>query len=135
MGYFSCTPYHPTLAVEVHMLLFVTKLFVRVSPNNTAWCATVEDFLQGLGYRLASAVCPYLFTHLSNLLLFYINQGSLRCRFGIALMWFNSLQAATTSHTDKVLLCVCKSITRLDDGIQQAAHSETPSDSHARSSQ
>ena len=44
-------------------------------------------------------------------------------------MWFNLLQAATTSHTDKVLLCVRKLITRLDNGIQQAAHSETPSDS------
>jgi len=113
------------------MLLFVTKLFVRVSPNNTAWCATVEDFLKGLGYRLASAVCAYFFTHPSDLVLFHINQGSLRRRFGVALMWFNSLQAATTSHTDKVLLCVRKLITELDDGIQQPAPSETPSASHA----
>jgi len=67
------------LAVEVRMLLFVMKLFVRVSPNNTAWCATLEDFLQGLGYRLASAVCAYLFTRAPHLFLFYLNQGSLRC--------------------------------------------------------
>ena len=57
MGYFPCAPYHPTLAIEVRMLQFVTKLFVRISPNNTAWCATVEDFLQNLGYKLTSAVC------------------------------------------------------------------------------
>ena len=57
MGFFPCAPYHPTLAVEVRMLQFVTKLFVRISPNNTAWCATVEDFLQNLGYKLPSAVC------------------------------------------------------------------------------
>ena len=50
-------------------------------------------------------------------------------------MWFNSLQATTTSHTDKVLLCVCKLIAELDDGIQQPAPSETPPASHARSSQ
>ena len=56
MGYFPCAPYHPTLAVAIRMLQFVTKLFVRVSPNNTAWCATVEDFLQDLGYKLTSAV-------------------------------------------------------------------------------
>ena len=50
-------------------------------------------------------------------------------------MWFNSLQAATTSHTDKVLLCVRKLITELDDGIQQPVPSETPPASHAHSSQ
>jgi hypothetical protein len=70
MGYFPCAPYHPTLAVEVRMLLFVTKLFVRVSPNNTAWCATVEDFLQGLGYRLPSEVRAYVFMHALNVFLF-----------------------------------------------------------------
>ena len=131
MGYFLCAPCHPTLAVEVCMLLFIMKLFVPVSPNNTAWCTTVEDFLKGLGYHLASAVCAYFFTHPSDLVLFNIYQGSLRCRFGVALMWFNSLQAATTSHTNKVLLCVLKLITELDDGIQQPAPSETPSASHA----
>ncbi|KIM35718.1 hypothetical protein M413DRAFT_14387 [Hebeloma cylindrosporum] len=110
LGYFPCAPCHPTLAVDVRMLLFVTKLFVRVSPNTTAWCATVEDFLQGLGYRLTSA-------------------GSLRRRFGIALMWFNSLQDAMTSHVAKVQLCVRKLITNLDDGIQQPAPPEPPSPS------
>jgi hypothetical protein len=50
-------------------------------------------------------------------------------------MWFNSLQAATASHTDKVFHCVRKLITKLDDGIQQAAPSETPSASDARNSQ
>lgn len=124
MGYFPCTPYHPTLAVEICMLLFVTKLFVRISPNNTAWCTTVKDFLQGLGYHLASAVCA-LDSPIELALILY-KSGLILLLIGIALMWFNSLQAATTSHTDKVLLCVCKLITELDDGIQQPAHSEIP---------
>jgi len=55
-----------------------------------------------VSYHLASAVCAYFFTHLSNLLLFYMNKGSLCRQFGVILMWFNSLQAVTTSHTDKV---------------------------------
>lgn len=75
MGYFPCAPYHPTLAVDIRMLQFVTKLFVRVSPNNTAWCATVEDFLQGLGYKLASTVCALFFNLCIRLDLMFVLSG------------------------------------------------------------
>ncbi len=135
-GYFPCAPYHPTLAVEIRMLQFVTKLFVRVSPNNTAWCATVEDFLQGLGYKLTSAVRRLVsLTYVLNLISFCLIQGSLRRRFAVALTWFNSLQQATSSHVEKVLLCVRKSITELEDGLQTPAPSENPSVGQPRSSQ
>jgi len=117
------------------MLQFVTKLFVRVSPNNTAWCATVEDFLQGLGYKLTSAVRRLVsLTYVLNLISFCLIQGSLRRRFAVALTWFNSLQQATSSHVEKVLLCVRKSITELEDGLQTPAPSETPSAGQPRSS-
>lgn len=56
IGSFPCAPYHPTLAVDVTMLDFVTRLFVRISPNNTAWCGAVEEVLSSQGYKLASSV-------------------------------------------------------------------------------
>ncbi|KAK7441188.1 hypothetical protein VKT23_016669 [Stygiomarasmius scandens] len=73
-GLFPCTPKQPTLAVDIRMLDFVSRLFLHVSPNHTAWCSAVEDFLRCQGYRLQG-------------------KDPLRRRFGNALQWFNSLQA------------------------------------------
>jgi hypothetical protein len=70
--------------------------------------------------------CPVFFS-VSNLISFWLLQGSLRRRFGVALTWFNSLQQATTSHVEKVLLCVRKLTTELEDGLQQPPPSETAS--------
>lgn len=61
-----------------------------------------------------------IFLYLRIVILFHLNQGSLRRRFGVALMWFNSLQHATNAHMDKVFLIVRKSITEFEDGIHQA---------------
>ncbi|KAJ6574191.1 hypothetical protein B0H19DRAFT_889037, partial [Mycena capillaripes] len=55
-GLFPSAPWRPTLAVDLQVLELVMKLFVRISPNNTAWCATLESFLAGLGYTLESDV-------------------------------------------------------------------------------
>lgn len=55
-GLFPCAPLHPSLAVDIRVLEFVTKLFVRVAPNNTAWSGAVEDFLGERGYHLAGEV-------------------------------------------------------------------------------
>ncbi|KAJ3748154.1 hypothetical protein EV360DRAFT_57113 [Lentinula raphanica] len=44
-GLFPCAPIHPTLAVDIHVLDFVTKLFLRIAPNNTAWVDAISDFL------------------------------------------------------------------------------------------
>ncbi|THU80594.1 hypothetical protein K435DRAFT_874226 [Dendrothele bispora CBS 962.96] len=84
-GLFPCAPKRPTLAVDIHMLDFVNRLFLRVSPNHTAWCGAVEDYLQFQGYKLQG-------------------QDPLRRRFGNALHWFNSLQAATEQHIHSLLL-------------------------------
>ncbi|KAK7433847.1 hypothetical protein VKT23_020516 [Stygiomarasmius scandens] len=73
-GLFPCAPKQPTLAVDVRMLDFVSRLFLRVSPNHTAWCSAVEDFLRGQGYRLQG-------------------KDPLRRRFGNALQWFSSMKA------------------------------------------
>ncbi|KIK53545.1 hypothetical protein GYMLUDRAFT_178892, partial [Collybiopsis luxurians FD-317 M1] len=51
-GLFPCAPIDLSLAVEMQVLEFVTMLFLRISPNNTAWCGALEQFLQKQGYHL-----------------------------------------------------------------------------------
>lgn len=43
----------------MRVLDFVTRLFVRISPNNTAWCKTIEDFLDAQGYKLTTEVSRF----------------------------------------------------------------------------
>ncbi|THU82373.1 hypothetical protein K435DRAFT_933946 [Dendrothele bispora CBS 962.96] len=78
-GLFPCAPYCPTLAVDVRMLDFVARLYLRIAPNHTAWCSALEDFLGAQGYRL-------------------IGTDPLRRRFSNALQWFISLQHMTTKY-------------------------------------
>ncbi|KAE9385182.1 hypothetical protein BT96DRAFT_755847, partial [Gymnopus androsaceus JB14] len=72
-GLFGCAPLRPSLAVDLRVLDFVTCLFLRISPNNTAVCNTIEDFLKCQGYHLCG-------------------QDPLRRRFANALQWYNRLQ-------------------------------------------
>ncbi|KAE9387085.1 hypothetical protein BT96DRAFT_1005472 [Gymnopus androsaceus JB14] len=51
-GLFGCAPLRPSLAVDLRVLDFVTRLFLRISPNNTTVCNTIEDFLKSQGYQL-----------------------------------------------------------------------------------
>lgn len=55
-GLFGNAPKEPTLAVDLRVLDFVTRLFLRLSPNNTAICQTIEDFLRSQGYQLRGQV-------------------------------------------------------------------------------
>ena len=55
-GLFPCTPTAPMLAVNLKMLEFAHKLILRVTPNNTAWCDTVESILGGRKYKLTTQV-------------------------------------------------------------------------------
>ncbi|KAF8833563.1 hypothetical protein BDN67DRAFT_916712, partial [Paxillus ammoniavirescens] len=50
MGLFPCAPVTPSLTVDLRVLQFVKTLFVRQTPNVTAWCKAVEVFLAGRGY-------------------------------------------------------------------------------------
>lgn len=56
-GLFGCAPVRPSLAVDLRVLDFVTRLFLRISPNNTAVCNTIDDFLKCQGYHLSGQVC------------------------------------------------------------------------------
>ncbi|KAF4586576.1 hypothetical protein EYR40_010588 [Pleurotus pulmonarius] len=82
-GLFPCAPTHPTLAVDIHVLEFVTRLFVHLPPNNTVWCAALESFLGFLGYSLAG-------------------KDPLRRRFGNTLQFYSCLKDSTTLSLDKV---------------------------------
>ncbi|KAF9504380.1 hypothetical protein BS47DRAFT_1265526, partial [Hydnum rufescens UP504] len=49
-GLFPCAPVLPKLAIDLNMLEFATGLFVNSSPNETAWVATLTEFLDTRGY-------------------------------------------------------------------------------------
>ncbi|KAF8955602.1 hypothetical protein BDZ97DRAFT_1907539 [Flammula alnicola] len=60
-GVFPCTPLVPTLAVDICVLEFVSRLFLNIAPNTTVWCKTVEGFLESQGYWLSMK-------HINNIL-------------------------------------------------------------------
>jgi hypothetical protein len=43
------------------MLEFVGELFVNAAPNTTAWCETLEVFLEARKYKLTTRVQCYNF--------------------------------------------------------------------------
>ncbi|KAF7305328.1 hypothetical protein HMN09_00784600 [Mycena chlorophos] len=84
LGAFPCAPLLPTLAVDLRVLEFAATLFLRVSPNNSAFSSTLETVLSGMGYRLDG-------------------QDSLRRRFGNALQWYIQLKDQTRDYFRKKL--------------------------------
>ncbi|KAF8957681.1 hypothetical protein BDZ97DRAFT_1669429 [Flammula alnicola] len=109
-GVFPCAPLAPTLAVDIRVLEFVSRLFLNIAPNTTAWCKTVEGFLESQGYRLSM-------------------KDSLRKRFGEALRWFNMLQDYTNQHINNVLYHTRQLGTEYNDGC----HASTPLNTHSTS--
>ncbi|KAG6912904.1 hypothetical protein DXG01_011196, partial [Tephrocybe rancida] len=93
----SRTP-NPHLKFHFKVLDFISTLFLHIAPNNTGWTDTVETFLTKQGYKLAA-------------------EGSLRKRFGNALVWYNVLQDATTHHIDQVLRIARRRAIEIDDGM------------------
>ncbi|KAF9219396.1 hypothetical protein BS17DRAFT_859073 [Gyrodon lividus] len=49
---FACSPITASVAVDLRVLELVKNLFARLTPNTTAWCDTLESFLDGQGYKL-----------------------------------------------------------------------------------
>ncbi|KAG6846917.1 hypothetical protein H0H93_011144, partial [Arthromyces matolae] len=96
-GAFASAPLKPTLAVDLKLLKLVTTLFLNQAPNHTAWCKTLETFLNDLGYKLKT-------------------EDSLRKRFSNALHWYNVLQDATMQHVDEVLTTTRHITVKLQDG-------------------
>ncbi|OAX31515.1 hypothetical protein K503DRAFT_794937 [Rhizopogon vinicolor AM-OR11-026] len=71
-GLFSCAPVAP-------LLPFVRLLFVRQSPNQTAWCDAVETFPDGMGYKLTL-------------------KNTLQCCFSNAFHWYQALIVLGWEH-------------------------------------
>lgn len=100
-GLFGCAPLRPSLAVDLRVLDFVTRLFLRISPNNTAVCNTIEDFLKCQGYHLCGQV--HFHRYFGKLGIDYTLKDPLRRRFANALQWYNRLQQSTNVFVDGVL--------------------------------
>ncbi|KZT31482.1 hypothetical protein SISSUDRAFT_960363, partial [Sistotremastrum suecicum HHB10207 ss-3] len=83
-GLFPCAPLEPSLAVQIPVLQLVTKLFLRVAPNISAFSETLEEFLADRKTNTDS-------------------QDSLRRRFSNALLWFNYLEDTLETHIDRLI--------------------------------
>ncbi|KAJ3709644.1 hypothetical protein DFJ43DRAFT_1162491 [Lentinula guzmanii] len=83
-GLFPCAPVFPSLAVEIRLLDFVRRLFLRIAPNHTAWCQAATDFLGAQGYRLPG-------------------EDPLRRRFANALQWFVTLHDQASTKINSIL--------------------------------
>ncbi|KAG0696429.1 hypothetical protein DFH29DRAFT_984613 [Suillus ampliporus] len=94
-GLFPCAPMVPSLAVDLRVLEFVRLLFVRQSPNQTAWCDALETFLDGMRYKLTS-------------------KNSLRHRFSNAFHWYRVLTVLARDHISTLITDARKDGSRVD---------------------
>ncbi|KAJ3732470.1 hypothetical protein DFJ43DRAFT_1154503 [Lentinula guzmanii] len=99
------------LAVDIRLLNFVSRLFLKISPNNTAISNTLDEFLQAQGYQMKG-------------------EDPLRRRFGSALQWFNSLLHATTQFVDSIVAVTRDSLNVSDDTLDVQSN-ESASESHS----
>ncbi|KAJ7084729.1 hypothetical protein C8R44DRAFT_545575, partial [Mycena epipterygia] len=78
-GAFPCAPLQPSLALDLRVLEFASKLFLNIAPNHTAFSTTLETILSTMGYQLN-------------------HQNTLRRRFGNALTWYGHLRNRSKAH-------------------------------------
>ncbi|KAF9229891.1 hypothetical protein BU15DRAFT_57765, partial [Melanogaster broomeanus] len=76
---FGSSPVAPSIAVDFRVLELVKKLFVRMTPNTTAWCEALESFFDSQGYKLKS-------------------KNSLRRRFSQAYHWYSVLAISAEDY-------------------------------------
>ncbi|KAG2115662.1 hypothetical protein BD769DRAFT_1363277 [Suillus cothurnatus] len=94
-GFFPCVPVAPSLAVDLRLLEFVRLLFLRQSPNQTAWCDALETFLDGMQYKL----------RLKN---------SLRHRFSNVFHWYQVLIVLAQDYISTLVVGSRKDGARVD---------------------
>ncbi|KAJ7657014.1 hypothetical protein B0H17DRAFT_1146039 [Mycena rosella] len=111
-GLFACSPQNPSLAVDLQVLDFVSRLFVNLPPNNTAFCNTLESFLSSRGYKLATKI-----------------QDTLRVRFGNALQWYITLQHATNDAMEQLLKTARTIVREEEPEAEQPPSPPTPTPS------
>ena len=101
-GLFPCAPLAPSLAVDITLLQFTQALFVRLPPNTTLFCDTLEYFLEARGYKLTTRVSAILFDE-CMLTTAFLTKDTLRWRFGNALLWYSSLTNVLKQHVQGCL--------------------------------
>ncbi|KAG1849435.1 hypothetical protein DFJ58DRAFT_716921 [Suillus subalutaceus] len=85
----------PSLAVDLRVLKFIRLLFIRQSPNQTAWCDILETFLDGMRYKLTS-------------------KNSLRCRFSNVFHWYRVLTVLARDHVSTLITDARKDHSHVD---------------------
>ncbi|KAJ3475061.1 hypothetical protein NLI96_g12083 [Meripilus lineatus] len=98
---FPCAPLYPTLAVDLSLLDFVKRLFLRLPPNVSGWCETLEDFLDYRGYRLETQVRPKCILLVFRMAFMDAVQEGIRRRFANALRWYT----VTVIRTEELVRC------------------------------
>jgi len=83
------------------MLEFVRELFVRMPPNTTSWCDTLEIFLGKRSYKLTTRVGFIKFNEVQ--FLNSLTRTLYDVDFGNALRWYYSLVNATEVYVKKEL--------------------------------
>jgi hypothetical protein len=99
-GLFGNAPKEPTLAVDLRFLDFVTRLFHRLAPNNTAICQTIEDFLGYQGYQLRGQVGTLVENLLRSTNIFHrIRSDDVFSSLYDGIMLCNNLQRAPSTRS------------------------------------
>ncbi|KAJ7615780.1 hypothetical protein DFH06DRAFT_1013158 [Mycena polygramma] len=83
-GLFPSAPVRPGVAVDVRLLEFTKKLFVRIAPNKSAMVGALQDHLADLGFKLPS-------------------DDGMRRQFAASLEWYTHLRHRADARIDQVL--------------------------------
>ncbi|KAJ6534910.1 hypothetical protein B0H19DRAFT_964183, partial [Mycena capillaripes] len=83
-GLFPSAPLWPGLAVDVCLLEFTMKLFVRIVPSKSAMVGALEEHLRDLGFKLPS-------------------DDGMRRQFSASLEWYTHLRHRVDAHIDEVI--------------------------------
>lgn len=84
----------------MNMLNLVTKLFLNMAPNTTAWCESLDSFLRERGFKLEH---PVSITWVAGTWS-HILQDSLRRRFANTLQWYGALRDAHVAYVNGIIL-------------------------------
>ncbi|KAJ7021923.1 hypothetical protein C8F04DRAFT_972110 [Mycena alexandri] len=110
-GAFACAPIRPGLAVDVRLLEFTMKLFVRIAPNKSAMVGALQQHLEDLGFKLP-------------------NDDSMRRQFSSSLEWYSYMRHQTDAKVDKLFAATRLSRLPQDTPPPSPPHTPPPSPPH-----
>ncbi|KAJ7729056.1 hypothetical protein B0H16DRAFT_1734416 [Mycena metata] len=112
-GAFACAPVRPGLAVDVRLLEFTMKLFVRIALNKSAMVGALQQHLEALGFKLPS-------------------DDSMRRQFSSSLEWYSYMRHRAEAKVDDVL--VATRLSRPLEGPPQESPPPSPPETPTRPS-